>query len=99
MFQSIRVFKTRYVLTMVYISKSKETLTLLPNIRIILFSNKIQLLPYLITITTACNYFVKIQTTNAKQQNFIFYILRPFSKNMGNMRSSLTNQIADIFTC
>ena len=69
------------------------------NTRIILFSNKIQPLPYSFTITTACNYFVKIQTTNAKQQNFIFHILRPYSKNIGNMRSSLTNQIAHIFTC
>ena len=38
-------------------------------------------------------------TKNARQQNFIFYILRPLSKNMGNMHSSLANQIAHIFTC
>ena len=44
MFQSIRALKTRLVLTIKYISISKETLKLLLNIRIILSSNKIQLL-------------------------------------------------------
>ena len=42
MFQSMKNFKTRYMLTIKYISKSKETLQLLLNTRIILSSNKIQ---------------------------------------------------------
>ena len=44
MFQNIRDFKTRLVLTTKYISVSKETLKLLLNSRITLFSNNIQLL-------------------------------------------------------
>ena len=44
MFQSIKDFKTRYLLTMKHISTSRETLKLLLNIQIILSSNKIQLL-------------------------------------------------------
>ena len=43
MFQSIKDFKTRYVLTMKNISTSKKTLELLFNIKIIVSSN-IQLL-------------------------------------------------------
>ena len=44
MFQNIRDFKTRLVLTTKFISVSKETLKLLLNSRITLFSNNIQLL-------------------------------------------------------
>ena len=44
MFQSIKDFKTRYLLAMKYISTSRETLKFLLNIQIILSSNKIQLL-------------------------------------------------------
>ena len=44
MIQSIRDFKSRYVLKKEYISSSKETLELLSKIRTILNSNKIQLL-------------------------------------------------------
>ena len=43
-FQSIRDFKTRYLLTIKHISASRETLKLLLNIQIILSSIKIQLL-------------------------------------------------------
>ena len=43
-FQSIRDFKTRYLLTIKHISTSRETLKLLLNIQIILSSIKIQLL-------------------------------------------------------
>ena len=39
---SIRDFKTRFMLTIKYILISKETFKPLLNIRIILFSNKIQ---------------------------------------------------------
>ena len=44
MFQSIKDFETRYLLTMKHFSTSRETLKLLLNIQIILSSNKIQLL-------------------------------------------------------
>ena len=44
MFQSIKNFKTRFLLIMKHISTSRETLKLLLNIQIILSSNKIQLL-------------------------------------------------------
>ena len=77
-----------------YISTSKETLKLLLNIQIILPFNKIQLLQK----QQFVKYFVK-------QQDFSFYNLRPLSKNMGNMRSSLANQIvhilcsSDIYIC
>ena len=43
-FQSIKDFKTRYLLTIKHISTSRETLKLLLNIQIILSSIKIQLL-------------------------------------------------------
>ena len=43
-FQSIRDFKTPYVMTIKYIPTSKETLKLLLNILIIRTSNKMQLL-------------------------------------------------------
>ena len=92
-FQS-RDFKTNFVLTIKYISTSKETLKLLLNIQIILPFNKIQLLQK----QQFVKYFVK-------QQDFSFYNLRPLSKNMENMRSSLANQIvhilcsSDIYIC
>ena len=54
-FQSIRDFKTPYVLTMNYISASKEILTLMLNIQIIQSSNKIWLLQKQQFVT----YFVK----------------------------------------
>ena len=44
MFQDIRYFETRCLLTIVYVSTSKKTLKLSLNIRIILASIKIQLL-------------------------------------------------------
>ena len=44
MSQSIRDFETHYVLTIKYISRSKETLKLLLNIRMILSSNKVQII-------------------------------------------------------
>ena len=34
-----------------------------------------------------------------RQDNFIFNILRPVSQNIGNMYSSLTNQVAYTFLC
>ena len=34
-----------------------------------------------------------------RQENFIFNILRPVSQNIGNMYSSLTNQVAYTFLC
>ena len=36
---------------------------------------------------------------NTRQQNFICCILRPLSKNIGNMYSSLVNEFAHISTC
>ena len=66
MLQSIRDFKTRYVLAIKYISACKETLKLLLNIRIILFSNKIQLL-----LKQQCvNYFVKNLKSKRKATEF-----------------------------
>ena len=55
MFQNIRDFKTRFVLTTKYISVSKETLKQLLNSRITLFSNNIQLLQK----EQLVNYFLK----------------------------------------
>ena len=43
-YQGFLNLKPRYVMTIKYISKSKETLKLLLNIRIFLSSNKVQLL-------------------------------------------------------
>ena len=42
--QGFQNLKSRYVLTIKYLSKSKETLKLLLNIQIVLSSNRIQLL-------------------------------------------------------
>ena len=61
MLQSIRDFKTRYVLAIKYISALKETLKLLLNIRIILFSNKKQ---------QCVNYFVKNLKSKRKATEF-----------------------------
>ena len=60
------------VLTIKYISKSKETLKLLLNIRIILLSNKIQLLQK----QQFVNYFVKnlCKTTEYKSLYFMFTV-------------------------
>ena len=87
MFQSIRDFKTRYVLIIKFVSTSEETLKPLLNIQIILSSNKIQLLqkPQLV------HYFVK--NLNNKRRLYKTTELCPLSKNMGNMHSSLANQI------
>ena len=87
MIQSIRDLKSRYALKIKYISSSKENLELLSNIRIILTSNKMQLLQK----QQFVNYINKILNIYAKQQNFIFNILRFLSKNIGNMHSSLAN--------
>ena len=87
MIQSIRDLKSRYALKIKYISSSKENLELLSNIRIILTSNKMQLLQK----QQFVNYINKILNIYAKQQNFIFNILRFLSKNIENMHSSLAN--------
>ena len=98
MFQSIREFKTRYLVPMKCISTAKETFKLSLNIRIILSFNKLQLL----TKRQFENYFAKNLNSKPdyiRQQNFIFYILRPLSKNVGNIHSCLANYIAHIFMC
>ena len=65
MFLSIRDFKTRHVLTIKYISASKETLKLLLNNRIIPSSNKIQLSQK----QQFVNYFDQ-NLSKTRQQNF-----------------------------
>ena len=54
-YQGFQNFKPPCMMTLKYISKSKETLKLLLNIRIIVSSNKIQLLQQ----QQFVNYFVK----------------------------------------
>ena len=103
MFQRIRDFKTRYLVPMKkmyekYISTARETFKLSLNIRIILSFNKLQLLPK----RQFENYFAKNLNSKPayiRQQNFIFYMLRPLSKNVGNIHSCLANHIAHIFMC
>ena len=60
MFQSIRDFKTCYVLVIKYISTSKKALKLLLNIQVSLSLNKIQLLQKQPFVN-----LLKIQTKNA----------------------------------
>ena len=90
-YQEFQNFKPRYVLVIKCISKSKETLKLLLNVRIILSSNKIQLLQK----QQFVNYFVKNLRETAE---FEFLHFRLLSKNIGNMYSFLANQIAHILT-
>ena len=95
MFRSSRNFKTRYVLAIKYISASNEILKLWLNIQIFLSSNKIQLLPKQ-KKQQFKYYFAK--NLNARQDYIIlFYILHLLTKNMGNMHSSLANQIFHFF--
>ena len=54
MFQSMKNFKTRYVLEIKYISTSKEILKLLLNFPIVLSSNRVE--PTILK-TTIVNYF------------------------------------------
>lgn len=88
--QSIEDFKTRYVLKIRYISISKESFHLLLNSRIALLT---------------FNYFEKqcwrLKHTGpfTRAKKFVFCILGPLSKNMGNMHSSLSNAISHLFTC
>ena len=73
MFQGIRYFETRYLLTIEYISTSKKTLKLSLNIRIILASIKIQLLQN----QQLVNYFVKYLNNKSISRILfsIFYVL------------------------
>lgn len=85
-------------MTTKYLSVSKETRKLLINIRIILSSNKIQVLQK----QELFNYFAEDLNNKrylCKTKEFYFHILNPLSKDMRNMHSSLGNQIAHIFTC
>ena len=73
MFQGIRYFETRYLLTIEYISTSKKTLKLSLNIRIIPASIKIQLLRN----QQLVNYFVKYLNNKSISRILfsIFYVL------------------------
>ena len=73
MFQDIRYFETRCLLTIVYVSTSKKTLKLSLNIRIILASIKIQLLRN----QQLVNYFVKYLNNKSISRILfsIFYVL------------------------
>ena len=87
MFQSIMDFKSRYTLTIKYISTSKETLKLLLNIRIILSSNKI------FNYYKNNNLYITLLKFKNLRKNFIFNILRPLSINIENRHMSQASQI------
>ena len=72
-YQEYQNLKPHYMLTIKHFLKSKENSKLLLNMRLILSSNKIKLLQKKLYIT-----LLKIY---ARQQNLIFYILHPVSKN------------------
>ena len=88
LFQSIRDFKTSYVLTIKFISTHKEAPKLLWNFKLFYLPIKF-------------NYYKNnnFSCLTKRLQDFMFYILRPLSKNMGNMHSFLANHITHIFTC
>ena len=84
MFESIKDFKTRYNLTTKYI---------LLNIRIILSSDKIQLLPK----HQFVNFFVKNLNNKRKTTEFYFLYFTFSLKKFG--QPFLATQIAHIVTC
>ena len=73
MIQSIRDFKSYYLLTIEYILTFKQTLTLLLNIQVILSSDKIKLLQK----QQIVNYFVKNISTRQGNRILvpIFHVL------------------------
>ena len=146
-YQGFQNFKLRYVLTIILISKYKETLELPLNVRIILSSNKIYILqnqfvnhfvenlrettefefPYLEVLArrfsvkkmfleisqnsqenTCARVPVLIKLQAKISKNIFCYRIPPVEasvyftsslSNVGNMYSSLANQIAHILTC
>ena len=80
-------FKPRYVLTINYISKSKETLKLLLNIQIIVSSNKIQLLQK----QQIVNYFVK-NLRETTEFEFLYFTISLKKDGKYVLLSSQTNR-------
>ena len=76
MYPGFRKFKQCHVLTITYISKSKETIKVLLNIRIILSPNKNQLLRK----KQFVNYFVEHLRETTE---FVFLCFTSFFKNCG----------------
>ena len=79
------------MLTMKYISVSRETLKLLSNIQIILYSYKIQLIQQK-------QFYLSYNKENRIICSMLYVLY--FTSSLRNfMHSSLVNQIVHIFTC
>ena len=87
MFQSIGDFKLGYLLTIKYISTSKETLKLLSNVQILLSSNEIQL-------SQKHQFYLSQSKTTGFYVPYFTSCLKKYGKY-----ALLDNQIAHIFTC